>query len=75
MFENENLLQTWTGAPNSCSYADVTAASIDQAIMKQKETEFHEILFFGWYREDCLVLYYGMAQMKNFNNDIILSPH
>ena len=43
------LLQTngtATGAPNSCSYADIAVASIDQAIMEQKETAFPEILFF-----------------------------
>ena len=38
VFANENLLQTngtATGAPNSCSYADIDVASIDQAIMEQ----------------------------------------
>ena len=37
MFANENLFQTngtATGAPNYCSYADITVASLDQAIME-----------------------------------------
>ena len=41
VFTNESLLQTnktATCAPNSCSYADITEASLDQAIMEQKET-------------------------------------
>ena len=62
MLANENLLQTngtATGAPNSCSYADIGVVSIDQAITKQKETAFPEILCFGRYRDDCLVLWNG----------------
>ena len=62
MFANENLLQTngtATGAPNSCSNADIAVASIDQAIMEQKETAFLEILYFGRYRDDSLVLWDG----------------
>ena len=78
MFENENLLQTngtANGAQNSCSYAYVTVASIDQAIMEQKETEFPEILYFGGYREDCLVLWDGtdekLQQLYNFITTLI----
>ena len=55
---NENLLQTnrtATGAPNSCSYVDIAVASTDEAIMKQKEAAFPGILYFGRYRDDCLV--------------------
>ena len=55
---NENLLQTnrtATGAPNSCSYVDIAVASTDKAIMKQKEAAFPGILYFGRYRDDCLV--------------------
>ena len=44
---------------NSCSYADIAVVSIDQAIMEQKETPFPEILYFCWYRDDCLVLWDG----------------
>ena len=78
MFENENLFQangTSTGTPNSGSYADVTAAVIDQAIMEQKATEFLAILNFGWYREDCLVLWVGtdekLQQLYNFVTTLI----
>ena len=75
MFRNENLLQTkgtTTGAPNS--YADIAVVSLDQTIMKKKETTFHEFLYFGRYRET-IVWHYGMAQMKNFSNYIFLSQH
>ena len=48
-----------TGAPNSCSYADIAVTSIDQAIMEEKEIAFPEILYFGRYRCDCLVLWDG----------------
>ena len=60
VFANENLWQTngtATVASNLCSYADIAVASIDQAIMRQKETAFPEILYFGRYRDDCLVLW------------------
>ena len=60
VFRNESLLQTdgtATGAPNSSSYADVAVASLDQAVTVQKETAFREILYFGQYRGDCLVLW------------------
>ena len=43
MFVNENFLQTngiATGAPYSCSYADIVIDSINHAIMEQKETAF-----------------------------------
>ena len=36
MLANENLLQTnaaVTGTPNSCSYADIAVACLDQALM------------------------------------------
>ena len=60
IYANENSLQTngtVTGAPNTCSYADIAVGSIDQAIMEQKETAFPEILYFCQYN--------GMLQMKN----------
>ena len=75
MFRNENLVQTKgtaTGAPNS--YVDIAVGYLDQTIMKQKETIFHELLYFGRYRET-IVWHYGIAQMKNFRNYIVLSQH
>ena len=60
VFRNESLLQTngtATGAPNSSSYADVAVASLDQAVTEQKKTAFPEILYFGRYRGDCLVIW------------------
>ena len=59
VFTNESLLQTnktATCAPNSCSYADITEASLDQAIMEQKETAFKELFYFNCCRNDCLAL-------------------
>ena len=77
VFGNENLLQTngtATGAPNSCSYADIAVASIDQAVMEQKETAFPKILYFGRYRDDCLVLWDGtdekLKEQYSFINTI-----
>ena len=59
VFANENLLKTngtAIGASSSCSYPDMAAPSIDQTVMEQKETAFPETLYFGRYRDDCLVL-------------------
>ena len=77
MFANENFLQTngiATGAPNSCSYADIVIDSINHAIMEQKETAFPGILYFGWNIEDCLVLCDGtdvkLQELYNFINTL-----
>ena len=62
MFANEYLLQTngtATDAPSFCSYIDIAVASLDQAIMEQKEIAFPEILYFGRQRDNCLVLWGG----------------
>ena len=51
VFANEYLLQTngtAADAPSFCSYIDIAVASIDQAIMEQKEIAFPKILYFGW---------------------------
>ena len=75
VFANENLLhanRTAIDAPSSCSYADIAAVSIDQAIMEHKETAFPEIL--GRYRDDCLVLWDGtdekLQELHNFINTL-----
>ena len=61
---------------NSCSYADIAVVSIDKAIMEQKETAFLEILYFGWYRDDCLVLWDGtdekLQELYSFINTLNL---
>lgn len=44
MFANKYLLQangTATGAPNSCSYTDITVPSLDQAIMDSSTLGWH----------------------------------
>ena len=59
IFANGNLLQangTAIGAPNSCSYANIVVLLLDQAIMEQKKPAFPEFLYFGRYRDNCLVL-------------------
>ena len=62
------------GAPNSCSYADIVVASIDQAIVEEKEIVFPEIIYFGRYRCDCLVLWDGtdkkLQELYNFINTL-----
>lgn len=58
----------------ACSYADIVIASINHAIMQQKERAFPEILYFGWYIEDCLVLCDGtdikLQEPYNFMNTL-----
>ena len=75
VFANESLLQTngtTFGAPNSCSCADIIVASVDQTTIEQKETAFPEILYFGRYRGDCLLLWDGtdekLQELYNFIN-------
>ncbi|XP_057302660.1 uncharacterized protein LOC130636829 [Hydractinia symbiolongicarpus] len=62
VFANEHLLQTngtATGAPNSCSYADIAVSSIDDAVFEKMHSSYPEILYFGRYRDDCLSLWCG----------------
>ena len=64
-FANENLLQvngTATGAPNSCSYADIAIAPIDDAVFDKMESDFTELRYFGRYRDDCLALWCGSRE-------------
>ena len=63
VFAGEHLLQTngtATGAPNSCSYADIAVEPIDNAIFDEMKTTYSEILYYGRYRDDCLVLWCGI---------------
>ena len=64
-FANENLLQingTATGAPNSCSYADIAIAPIDDAVFEKMDSDFTELRYFGRYRDDCLALWCGSSE-------------
>ena len=64
-FAGVNLLQTdgtATGAPNSCSYADIAIASIDNAVLDQKATCFADVVYFAWYRGDCFSLWKGTME-------------
>ena len=50
VFAGEHLLQTngtATGAPNSCSYADIAVEPIDNAIFDEMKTTYSEILYYG----------------------------
>lgn len=68
VFANINLLQTngtATGAPNSCSYADIAVSSIDEEVFKAMEGDFHEMKYFGRYRDDCFVVWEGSKNRLN----------
>ena len=61
-FGSQNLLQlngTTTGAPNSCSYADLAVFDIDKNVLQAKRNTYQEIRYFGRYRDDCLALWTG----------------
>ena len=61
-FGKDNLLQTngtASGAPNSCSYADIAVSSVDDGVYG---SDFQEILYFGWYRDDCICLWHGTTE-------------
>ena len=61
----QNLLQlngTATGAPNSCSYADLAAFNIDKNVLQAKRNTYQEIRYFGRYRDDCLPLWTGSLE-------------
>ena len=61
-FGSQNLLQlngTATGAPNSCSYADLAVFDIDKNVLQAKRNTFQEMRYFGRYRDDCLALWTG----------------
>ena len=65
VFANENLLQTngtATGAPNSCSYADIAVSSVDDAVFDKMTSTYPEMLYFGRYRDDCLALWHGTEE-------------
>ena len=64
-FGSQNLLQlngTATGAPNSCSYADLAVFDIDKSVLQAKRNTFQEMRYFGRYRDDCLALWTGPLQ-------------
>ena len=59
-FGSQNLFQlngTATGAPNSCSYADLAAFDIDKSVLQAKRNTFQEMRYFGRYCDDCLALW------------------
>ena len=53
---------TATGAPNSCSYADLAVFDIDKSVLQAKRNTFQEMRYFGRYRDDCLALWTGPLQ-------------
>jgi len=56
---------TATGAPNSCSYADMAMASVDDAIFEKMGSTFKELLYYGRYRDDCFSLWCGSKEKLN----------
>ena len=79
-FNNTHLLQTngtATGAPNSCSYSDLAMQPIDDAIFAECAANFAELLFFGRYRDDCLILWVGSLERLHQFHDFIntLDPY
>ena len=76
-FAKQNLLQsndTATGAPNSCSYADLAVSPIRDKVLSASENTFCEILYFGLYRDDDLTLWAGsmerLCQFRDFLNSL-----
>ena len=66
-FAKQNLLQsngTATGAPNSCSYADLPVSPIGEKVLSASENTFREILYFGLYRDDSLTLWAPADSME-----------
>mgnify|MGYP001794966372 FL=1 len=72
VFANEHLLQTngtATGAPNSCSYADLAVSPIDLAVTEQMNSGTPELRYFGRYRDDIFSLWCGSRdKLDNFFN-------
>ena len=76
-FAKQNLLQsngTATGAPNSCSYADLAVSPIGEKVLSASENTFRETLYFGLYRDDGLTLWAGsmerLCQFRDFLNSL-----
>ena len=53
---------TATGAPNSCSYTDLAVAPIDESIFA---ANYDQLLYYGRYRDDCLVIWCGSKEELN----------
>ena len=78
-FTKQNLLQsngtcTVTGAPNSCSCADLAVSPTGDTVLSASENIFSEILYFGLYRDDDLTLWTGsmerLCQFRDFLNSL-----
>ena len=75
-FGNQNLIQTngtATGAPNSCSYADLALYPIDKAILDAKATNFNQLCYFGRFRDDCFGIWSGTYDEVNVFVDFVNS--
>ena len=76
-FAKQNFLQSngkTRGAPNSCSYVDLAVLPIGEIVLSASENTFHEILYFGLYRDDGLTLWVGsmerLCQLRDFLNSL-----
>ena len=61
-FHGKHLLQTdgtAMGAPNSCSYADLATAPLDDQVYEAQKTNFPEIFVYRKFRDDVFSLWHG----------------
>jgi hypothetical protein len=62
VFNHQHLLQTdgtAMGAPNSCSYADLATAEIDEKVQQSQRRRFSELTLYKKYRDDVIALWCG----------------
>ena len=71
-FAKQNFLQsngTATGAPNSCSYADLAASPLGDKVLSASENTFREILYFALYRDNGLTLWADSMERLSQSRD------
>ena len=67
-FDQDHLLQTndtASGASNSCSYSDLAIYRLDKVIKNDQINNFHELFFYGRYRDDCFAIWNGSEERIN----------
>ena len=70
---SQNFLQTNgtpTGAPNSCSYADLAVFNIDKNVLQSKRETYQELRYFGPRRDDSLALWDGPLEKRKIISNI-----
>ena len=70
-FDQDHLLQTngtAAGAPNSCSYFDLTIYRLDNLIPNERINNFNKLFFNGRYRDNSFVIWKGCEErLSNFH--------